>query len=85
MKKLHWFLGIICSFALIVVLLISSFEIAMYADFGVYEKEYEKYGVLEQLDMEMEDVMYVTHEMMAYLRGDTGGLHDGGGKRAGFL
>ena len=70
MKKLHWFLGIICSFALIVVLLISSFEIAMYADFGVYEKEYEKYGVLEQLDMEMEDVMYVTHEMMAYLRGD---------------
>lgn len=70
MKKLHWFLGIICSFAVIAVLLISSFEIAMYADFGVYEKEYEKYGVLEQLDMEMEDVMYVTHEMMAYLRGD---------------
>lgn len=70
MKKLHWFLGILCSFSLIVILLISSFEAAMYADFGFYEREYEKYDVLPELDMEMDDVMYVTREMMAYLKGD---------------
>ena len=58
------------AFSVIVILLISSFEIAMYSDFGVYEREYEKYDVLDELDMDMEDVMYVTEEMMAYLRGD---------------
>ena len=68
-KKLHWAAGIILGFAVIAVLLITSFEIAMYADFGVYQREYEKYNVLDDLDMTMDDVMYVTHEMMDYLRG----------------
>lgn len=70
MKKLQWAAGIILSFSIIAVLLISSFEIAMYSDFSVYEKEYKKYDVLSDLDMDMEDVMYVTEEMMAYLRGN---------------
>ena len=69
MKKIQWAAGIILAFAVMAVLLISSFEIAMYADFGVYEREYEKYDVLSDLDMTMEDTMYVTREMMAYLRG----------------
>ena len=42
----------------------------MYSDFGVYEREYEKYDVLDDLGMTMEDTMHVTREMMAYLRGD---------------
>ena len=29
-----------------------------------------KYNVLEDLNMEMPDVMYVTKEMMSFLRGD---------------
>ena len=70
MKKLQWAAGILLSFSVIAILLISSFEIAMYADFSVYQREYEKYDVLDDLDMKMEDVMYVTEEMMAYLRGD---------------
>ena len=70
MKKIQWAAGIILAFAVMAALLITSFEIAMYADFGVYEKEYEKYDVLSDLDMTMEDTMYVTHEIMAYLRGD---------------
>ena len=67
MKKVHWVLGVILSLAVILILLITGFQAAMYADFGFYEKEYEKYDVLTDLDMEMEDVMYVTHEMMDYL------------------
>lgn len=70
MEKAEWLLGIILSFAVILILLISSFQAAMYVDFGFYEKEYEKYDVLSDLDMKMEDVMYVTHEMMDYLKGD---------------
>ena len=70
MRKLQWAAGILLSFSVIAILLISSFEIAMYADFSVYQREYEKYDVLDDLDMKMEDVMYVTEEMMAYLRGD---------------
>lgn len=67
--KLQWLAGVILAFAVIAAVLITSFEIAMYADFSVYQKEYEKYDVLSELNMTMDDVMYVTHEMMAYLRG----------------
>lgn len=70
MIKMQWLAGVLLAFAVIAAVLISSFEIAMYSDFSVYQKEYEKYDVLSELDMAMDDVMYVTHEMMAYLRGD---------------
>lgn len=70
MRILHQVLGLAASVAMIVILLISSFEIGAYSDFGWYEKEYEKYDVLTDLEMEMSDAMEVTEEMMAYLRGD---------------
>ena len=70
MKGLRWIAGGAASIAAVVILLISSFQAAMYLDFGIYEKEYTKYQVLRALDMEMEDAMYVTREMMAYLKGD---------------
>ena len=70
MKKIQWAAGIILAFSVIIILLISSFETAMYSDFGVYEREYEKYDVLDDLGMTIEDTMHVTREMMAYLRGD---------------
>ena len=70
MKKIQWAAGIILAFSVIIILLISSFETAMYSYFGVYEREYEKYDVLDDLGMTMEDTMHVTREMMAYLRGD---------------
>ena len=70
MKQLHWITGIILSFSIITTLLITSLQIAIYGDFGFYEKEYKKYNVLDDLNMEMKDVMYVTHEMMGYLKGD---------------
>ena len=69
MKKIESFCGIAVSIAIVIILLVSSFEIAMYADFDFYQREYEKYDVLSDLNMEMDDVMYVTREMMSYLRG----------------
>ena len=70
MRKAQWLAGALLAFSVITAVLITSFEIAMYSDFSVYEKEYEKYNVLPELDMTMDDAMYVTREMMAYLRGD---------------
>ncbi len=70
MKKLHWCAGLLLGISFIAALLITSFEIVMYSDFDVYRQEYEKYDVLSDLDMTMDDVMYVTHEMMDYLRGE---------------
>ena len=71
MKKwLHSALCVIISLLAIFICLITSFEIAAYSDFGFYQKEYEKYHVLDSLDMEMEDVMDVTVYMMSYLRGE---------------
>lgn len=69
-EKSTMVLGIVFSLALILVLLISSFQFAAYGDFGFYEKEYKKYDVVSDLDMELKDVMYVTYEMMDYLIGD---------------
>lgn len=54
---------------MIVFLLIVSVEMAIYTDFRFYEKEYKKYQVLDDLEMKMKDVMFVTHEMMDYLHG----------------
>ncbi len=70
MKLIHRVVGFIAAIALIIILLITSFEIGIYSDFNWYQKEYEKYEVKVDLEMEMEDIMDVTHEMMAYLRGN---------------
>ncbi|MDO4267392.1 MAG: TIGR01906 family membrane protein [Eubacteriales bacterium] len=75
MKYIHNLLGILCAFALMIVLLITSVEAVAYWTPGYYEKEYEKYGVLEDVHMEMDDLLEVTDEMMAYLRGDRDDLH----------
>ncbi len=70
MKLLQRTMAFLAALSFIVVLLITSAEGAIYLDFQYYQKEYEKYEVLDDLDMTMDDVMDVTHKMMAYLRGD---------------
>lgn len=70
LKRIRYVVGAVAAMSLILILLLSTFEIAMYSDFDFYKKEYQKYEVLSDLDMEMKDVMYVTQEMMAYLKGE---------------
>jgi integral membrane protein TIGR01906 len=70
MKKIQWTLGIIASLSLVIVILITSFELAIYGDFSFYEEKYTKYNVQADVNMEMEDIMDVTREMMDYLRGN---------------
>lgn len=71
MKRLNRLLAIPGMFLLVIVLLITSFQLVIYGDpsYGFYEKEYEKYHVTASLHMSMEDVMEVTEHMMDYLIG----------------
>lgn len=75
MKAIHILLGILCAFALMIILLITSIEAVTYWTPGYYEKEYTKHHVLDAVPMEMEDLLDVTDEMMAYLRGNREDLH----------
>lgn len=76
MKLLHYFLGILSAFCLIFILLITSVEAVVYWNPGYFEREYEKYQVLDRLpSMTMEDLLDVTDEMMDYLKGDREDLH----------
>lgn len=67
--------GILCAAVLILAWLITSVEIVAYGIPGYYEKEYTRYRVTENVHMEMEDLLQVTEEMMAYLRGCRPDLH----------
>lgn len=71
MKKLHHVLAVAAMLLLVLALLLTSFQLAIYGDpdYRFYEREYAKYNVTESLDMEMEDVMDVTEKMMDYLIG----------------
>lgn len=73
---LHTFLGILTAFCLMFTLLITSIEAVCYWVPDYYQTEYEKYQVLDNLpSMTMEDLLAVTQEMMAYLRGNREDLH----------
>lgn len=76
MKLLHNLAGVLCACCLMAILLITSVEAVAYWTPGYYETEYEKYQVLDDLPaMTMDDLLTVTEEMMAYLRGDREDLH----------
>lgn len=75
MKWIHRFLGILCAFCLMIIFLFTAVEAVAYWTPGYFEKEYTKYHVAEDVNMEMEDLLNVTHEMMAFLRDDREDLH----------
>lgn len=64
--------AVVAMMLLIGAALLTSFQTAIYGDpeYRFYEKEYRKYQVAESLSMEMEDIMDVTDQMMAYLIGE---------------
>ncbi|MBR5267624.1 MAG: TIGR01906 family membrane protein [Lachnospiraceae bacterium] len=69
-------LGILCAVCLMLVFLITAIEAVVYWTPGYFEAEYTKYQVLDHLPpMTMEDLLVVTDEMMAYLRGNRADLH----------
>lgn len=75
MKYISQFLGILCAFCLMIIFLITSVEAVVYWTPGYFEQEYTRYQVAEAVQMEMDDLLKVTDEMMDYLRGNREDLH----------
>ena len=72
MKQTQKISAVIMMFLLIGVLLLTSFQVAIYGDsqYRFYEREYKKYQVADSLNMTMDNIMEVTDQMMAYLIGN---------------
>ena len=72
MKQTQKISAVIMMFLLIGVLLLTSFQVAIYGDsqYRFYEREYKKYQVADSLNMTMDNIMDVTDKMMAYLIGN---------------
>ena len=72
MKQTQKIFAVIMMFLLIGVLLLTSFQVAIYGDsqYRFYEREYKKYQVADSLNMTMDNIMDVTDQMMAYLIGN---------------
>ena len=72
MKQIQKISAVIMMFLLIGVLLLTSFQAAIYGDsqYRFYEREYKKYQVADSLNMTMDNIMDVTDQMMAYLIGN---------------
>lgn len=75
MKIIHILAGIFCVISLLVVILISSVDIAVYGDMRYFQKEYRKYDVIKNVNMEEKELLFVTEEMMSYLKGKRDNLN----------
>ena len=71
LKKLKTAVSVGAMMCGILAALIFSIWIAVYGDskYTFYKKEYQKYEVTKDLDMTIDQVMYVTDHMMSYLIG----------------
>ena len=70
MKLFSHATGLLAAFCLMCAILVTAVEAVVYWNDGYFEKEYRKYNVLRHVPMEMNSLLYVTEEMMDYLRGD---------------
>ena len=62
--------------ALVVMLLLTCVSQAVFGNMNYFRKEFEKYNVTRNIDMEMDDIMYVMDELMDYLHGDRENLEN---------
>ena len=70
MKKLLYIPGVILALCALMTVFLSSIESVIYGGMELYETEYEKYGVCEFMDMEMDDLLDVMEHTIEYMRGN---------------
>ena len=66
----------ISAISLIVMTLLNAVSLAVFGNMEYYRKEFEKHTVTDNIDMDMDDIMYVMDELMAYLNGDRENLEN---------
>lgn len=62
--------------ALVIMLLLTAVSQAIFGNMNYFRKEFEKYNVTQNIDMEMDDIMYVMDELMDYLHDDRKDLNN---------
>ncbi|RHP30725.1 TIGR01906 family membrane protein [Lachnotalea sp. AF33-28] len=75
MKFLDKLTGVLCAVSIILILLITSVEAVVYFIPGYFQREYEKYSVPAAINVEMDELLRVTDEMMDYLKDKRDDLH----------
>ena len=65
-KKIVTFIS---ALALVIMLLLTAVSQAIFGNNGYFKKEFEKYSVTDNINMEMDDIMYMMGELMDYLPG----------------
>ena len=74
-KVFYHILGLLVAVCLLFAVLITVTETILYRVDGYFAKEYQKYAVTERVDMKLSDLLFVTDEMMYYLKGDRENLN----------
>ncbi len=69
MKVIHILASIFCLIALLVVMLISSVDIAVYGNRGYFQKEYQKYDVLKNINMNEREIAHMEDVKVLFLKG----------------
>ena len=71
-EKITFWMAVMGTISFFIGILFLSFEVTVFSDseYGFLKKEYQKYNVQDDLEMEMPDIMFVTKEMMSYLKGE---------------
>lgn len=64
-----YIIGILTFISLITSVLLTAFNLAVFSDMKFYEKEYSGYNAADKVNMSFDDLMYVNHEMLEYLKG----------------
>lgn len=66
----------ISALALVVTLLLTGVAQAVFGNMDFFRREFEKYSVTDNIDMDMDSIMYVMDELMDYLHGDRDDLEN---------
>lgn len=77
MKYIDYLLAFITTFLLIVLVLLISFEVAIYGDseHRFFKYAYEKYQVTDELELKISDIMNITDVILDYLQGKSSDLN----------
>lgn len=73
---LHGILSFLSGFALIIILFFTSIQAIIFWFPGYFQYEYQKYHITETVGINMDDLLKVTEEMLAYLEGNRSSLAD---------
>ena len=69
LKTLNYFLGVLISLCIIIILLLTSVKMVALEDFKFYRMQYIENNVYESIEISEDDLMFVTRQLINYMDG----------------